>query len=107
MEAGPLLDFYAPRIEVELGVVWLHFLKLPKDGVYHRQIPRPLVVGWNDVPRSMAGGATVDRIFISVLVIIPLRPVVEIRRVKLPLLIGIAKPRFQPLLLFVFRNVQH
>jgi len=74
-----------PDIRDGFGELRIHFFKgfqqEPGDG----QVAKPLVVGRNDLPGCMGGGASTEGLFVGFLEFPPELPIFEITRIELPM----------------------
>ena len=72
----------------------------------HAEIAIPLAIGGHDIPRGMAGGGFLDKVFVNLHKILPARPVLEVVGIEFPMLVGIIEARLQALLLLVLRDME-
>ena len=64
-----------------------------------RPVAVPLAVARYDVPRGRVGVAALERDLVGLLVVGPVRPLVDVVGLELPLLVGLVESRQQSLLL--------
>jgi hypothetical protein len=65
-----------------------------------------LVIGGNDVPMRMVGTCRVEALLISLHVLLPVFPLVNVRQAEFPVLVGHIDTLEKPLSLFVLRKVE-
>src|SRR5262249_54211042 len=100
------LLFAPPDFIQLLQPVFLKGLERGDDRFGHGQIAEPFFVGRDDEPRGVLRAAPVDRVFVSLSVVVPVFALFPIADRKLPVFRAIPLPFKQPLLLLFSTDVQ-
>ncbi len=88
------------------GIAHLEIGKCVEDDLGNDQ-PRVLfVIGGNDIPGSMMVAGGIQALLISLHILVPVFPLVNIRQAELPILIRLINARQETLALFFVRQME-
>src|SRR6185295_18558805 len=97
------------RVALSLGqlrILEVEALQRVHDDFGNRYTREPFVIGGNDEPRRVFGARRRQRILVCGHVVVPALALVEVGRLKLPVLGGLVEPRQQTPPLLLFRHVE-
>ncbi len=93
-----------PRVNAR--VVRINAVKRIDDCRCHHEPGKPLVVGWDDIPRCAFVRGVADHVFVGTLVFRPKAPFVDVRRREFPVLLGDFDPFEKPAHLLLLRYME-
>ena len=105
-EPHELLDHNRSRIPCGLRIFHIERSQMLYYDLRDDEIAIPLAIGGHDIPRRVIGGGASDHFLISRHEFSPMRAILDIIGIKLPVLFGLAQARLQTRLLLIGRDVQ-
>ena len=97
---------FPPAFRRGLGIGHFKFIKRIKNNLGNNQPGIFLIIGGNDVPRRVMGAGCGQAILISLHVMLPVFPLVNVSEAEFPVLVRLINAFEESLSLFVFRQME-